>query len=168
MNIDPYAYNITVRRAKVEGEVCFEARVKELPDLIEYADTVEEAYALAVDGIETTAEIMAEKKRAMPAAAIPADDFSGRVTLRLPRSLHRALVEASDDEGVSLNQHLVNILGYYSGFAAGRQADATRWKTIFQPLKQTHASKPILRIVSSSDLKQIQQIPESQLAANWS
>ena len=61
MNIDPYAYNITVRRAEVEGEVCFEARVKELPDLIEYADTAEEAYALAVDGIETTAEIMASK-----------------------------------------------------------------------------------------------------------
>ena len=56
MNIDPYAYNITVRRAMFEGEVCFEARVKELPDLIEYADTADEAYALAVDGIETTAD----------------------------------------------------------------------------------------------------------------
>ena len=97
MNIDPYAYNITVRRAEVEGEVCFEARVKELPDLIEYADTAEEAYTLAVDGIETTAEIMESKGRAMPAATVPADDFSGRVTLRLPRSLHRALAEASEE-----------------------------------------------------------------------
>jgi hypothetical protein len=164
MKIDPYAYNITVRRAEVEGEVCFEARVKELPDLIEYADTAEEAYALAVDGIETTAEIMAEKGRAMPAAAIPAEDFSGRVTLRLPRSLHRALAETSEDEGVSLNQHLVNILSYYSGFAAIQHTDATPWKTIAQPLKQARASKPNLRLVSSSDLK---QAPELQLAANW-
>lgn len=164
MNIDPYAYNITVRRAEVQGEVCFEARVKELPDLIEYADTAEEAYALAVDGIETTAEIMAEKGRAMPAAAIPAEDFSGRVTLRLPRSLHRALAEASDDEGVSLNQHLVNILSYYSGFAAVQHTDATPWKTLSLPPKQARASKPYLRVVSSSDLK---QAPELQLAANW-
>jgi predicted RNase H-like HicB family nuclease len=134
MNIDPYAYNITVRRAEVEGEVCFEARVKELPDLIEYADTAEEAYTLAVDGIETTAEIMESKGRAMPAATVPADDFSGRVTLRLPRSLHRALAEASDEEGVSLNQHLVNILSYYSGFAAGQH-----------PRKQTQSARCIFQ-----------------------
>lgn len=164
MNIDAYAYNITVRRATFEGEVCFEARVKELPDLIEYGDTAEEAYALAVDGIGTTAEIMNEKGRAMPTAMTPADDFSGRVTLRLPRSLHRALAESSDDEGVSLNQHLVNILSYYSGFAAGQQADAVTWETMVQTSKAANSGKPRLRVVSSSDLK---QAPESRLVSNW-
>lgn len=83
MSIDPYAYNITVRRAMFEGEVCFEARVKELPDLIEYADSPEEAYALAVDGIETTAKMLSEKERVMPVPTSPANDFSGRVTLRV-------------------------------------------------------------------------------------
>jgi len=164
MNIDPYAYNITVRRAMFEGEVCFEARVKELPNLIEYADTADEAYALAVDGIETTAEIMNEKGRAMPAPTIPADDFSGRVTLRLPRSLHRVLAEGSEAEGVSLNQHLVNILNYYSGYAAGQQEDAVAWETLVQTSKAANSGKPRLRVVSSSNLK---QVPESRLASNW-
>lgn len=54
-------YTITVQPVEIEGERCFEARVKELPDLVEYADTEEEAYALAVDAIETTAAIMEER-----------------------------------------------------------------------------------------------------------
>jgi len=36
--IDSRNYNISIRRGEFEGEVCFEARVKELPDIIEYAD----------------------------------------------------------------------------------------------------------------------------------
>ncbi|WOG27803.1 hypothetical protein [Endozoicomonas sp. 8E] len=60
--MNPHSYNITVRRANFDGEVFFEARVKELPDVAEYADTAEEAYALAIDTIEITAEIFAEKE----------------------------------------------------------------------------------------------------------
>jgi predicted HicB family RNase H-like nuclease len=34
--------------------------------------------------------------------------------------LHRALAKAADSEGVSLNQHLTNVLNYYSGYAQGK------------------------------------------------
>ncbi|HCB13891.1 MAG TPA: toxin-antitoxin system HicB family antitoxin [Gammaproteobacteria bacterium] len=158
MSIDPYAYNITVRRAMFEGEVCFEARVKELPDLIEYADSPEEAYALAVDGIETTAKMLSEKERVMPVPTSPANDFSGRVTLRVARTLHRSLAEAADEEGVSLNQHLVNILSYYSGFAAGHQADRVPWTNLTTTPKAAHSGSPHLRVVYSSNLR---------LTSNW-
>ncbi len=33
--MNPHSYNITVRRANFDGEVFFEARVKELPDVAE-------------------------------------------------------------------------------------------------------------------------------------
>ena len=36
--------------------------------------------------------------------------FSGRITLRTPESLHRGLIEKAQSEGVSLNQHLVYVL----------------------------------------------------------
>jgi len=119
MNIDARAYNITVRRGEFEDEILYEARVKELPDLVEYGETFEETYSLVLDAIETTAMVFAETERSMPEAMVPAKGYGGRVTLRLAKSLHRALAEAADSEGVSLNQHLVNILSYYSGFAAG-------------------------------------------------
>jgi hypothetical protein len=81
---------------------------------------------LAVDTIETAAEAFAEQGRPFPTPQKPADDFSGRVTLRIPRSLHGALAAAADDEGVSLNAHLVNVLTYFSGFAAGRAISTER------------------------------------------
>ncbi len=125
MNIDARAYNITVRRGEFEDEILYEARVRELPDLVEYGETFDEAYQLALDAIETTAGVFEEKGLPMPAAMIPGEGYSGRVTLRLAKSLHRALAGAADSEGVSLNQHLVNILSYYSGFMAGGRHETT-------------------------------------------
>ncbi len=155
MSIDPHAYNITIRRDTFDGEVLFEARVKELPDLAEYAESYEEAYSLAVDAIETAAEAFAEKGRRFPAAMVPADEFSGRVTLRLPRSLHRVLAETADTEGVSLNQHLVNVLSYFSGFAAGGQVeDLSVWRTVPAAQETSKATaRSHLRVVRDDDLK---------------
>ena len=64
--IDPSSYNISVRRGLFEGEQCFEARVAELPDVVEYADSYSEAYELALDAIEVTAHYFAEQGRDMP------------------------------------------------------------------------------------------------------
>lgn len=141
--MDPHAYHITVRRSEFEGEVCFEARVKELPDLAEYGDTFKEAYALAIDTIETTAEVFAEKGKLMPVPQEVADDYSGRVTLRLPKSLHCALAESAEDERVSLNQHLVNVLAYFSGFAAGALplSEASGEKTVRRTTSRKASSR---------------------------
>ena len=113
---NPYAYNITVREIVFDGDPHFEARVKELPDVREYAASAGDAYALAIDTIETAAAMFAEEGRSFPSPALLQDDFSGRVTLRLPKSLHRALANTAKNEGVSLNQHLVNVLTYDLGF----------------------------------------------------
>jgi len=157
---DAHAYNVTIRRAEFDGEVCYEARVRELPDLVDYADTADEAYALAVDSIETTAEALAEKGRAMSGPHQPSEEFSGRVTLRLPRSLHRALAEAADIEGVSLNQHLVNVISYFSGFAAGRVAAMpSAWRTVAAPVAQPGAG--------TAKVAQVVYLSELPRAAGW-
>ncbi|MCL4804481.1 MAG: type II toxin-antitoxin system HicB family antitoxin [Anaerolineae bacterium] len=38
------------------------------------------------------------------------DEFSGKFSVRLPRSLHRDLVRRAEDEGVSLNQYITSVL----------------------------------------------------------
>ena len=40
----------------------------------------------------------------MPLPAPGVEDYSGRVTLRVPRTLHRSLALIAENEGVSLNQ----------------------------------------------------------------
>lgn len=122
--IDPHDYNISIRRTEYDGEPCFEARIKELPDAVEYGDTFEEAYELAIDTIETTAQIFSEKGKRMPSPAEIIDEYSGRVTLRLNKKLHRKYAEYAEEEGVSLNQQIVNVLTYHSGFLDGASVDA--------------------------------------------
>jgi predicted HicB family RNase H-like nuclease len=150
--IDASNYNITVRKGWFDGEHCYEARVAELPDVAEYADSVEEAYALAIDTIEVTAEMLAAQGKAMPAPMIPADDYSGRVTLRLAKSLHRSLAQAADKEGVSLNQHLTNILNYYAGYAQAREERNSRnmWYSLPMPQAEKRQRPSHLRSVSTS------------------
>lgn len=147
--IDASKYNITVRKDWFDGEHCYEARVAELPDVAEYADSFEEAYALAIDTIEVTAEMLAVQGKGMPTPMVPADEYSGRVTLRLAKSLHRSLAQAADMEGVSLNQHLTNILNYYAGYAQAmdaRNSGESNWQPIDQPEKRHNH----LRLISTS------------------
>lgn len=112
-------YSITIRSVVVDGMNLFQAAIKELPDIAEYGETYAEAYELAVDSIKTTAEIFAEEGRAMPAPLRVEDDYSGRVTLRLPKSLHRRIALDAENEGVSLNQHIVGVLTYSAGYDSG-------------------------------------------------
>ena len=73
--VNPYAYNITVREIVFDGDPHFEARVKELPDVREYAGSAGEAYDLAIDAIETAAVMFAEEGRSFPSPAVLQDDL---------------------------------------------------------------------------------------------
>ena len=64
----PFGYTISIRRSLIDGRPGFEAKIAELPDVVEYSDTRQEVYDLAIDTIETTAKIFAEQDRVMPPA----------------------------------------------------------------------------------------------------
>ena len=119
VKIDPLEYNIITRRVVVDGQTLFEARVKEFPDVREYAEDLMEAYELVVDTIQGTAEVFEGQNRALPDPMVPQDEFSGRITLRLPKSLHRLLSTIAEDEGISLKQFLVNVLACRGGVHRG-------------------------------------------------
>jgi predicted RNase H-like HicB family nuclease len=64
---NPASYSIVLRFGVFDGEECFEARVLELTDVAEYADTYVEAYELALDTIRVTAKAFSESGKLMPA-----------------------------------------------------------------------------------------------------
>jgi predicted HicB family RNase H-like nuclease len=153
--IDPAAYTILIRRTLIDDEICFEARVSELPDVIAYGDSNEEAYSLAIEAIETTSAIFKEKGKAMPAPKEINDDFSGRITLRAPSSLHRSLSDAAEIENVSLNQYLVGVLSFHSGFCYSRTFPAGYWQSgtmAAAPTVRKSQIKNRLTLVSSQNL----------------
>jgi predicted RNase H-like HicB family nuclease len=112
---DPHRYAITIRQAEFDGQTLYEAKVRELPDIAEYAETHEEAYELAIDALTGTAEALAEQGRPMPEPVQSEEEYSGRITLRLPKSLHRRLAESAEAEAVSLNQYMLSVLAESGG-----------------------------------------------------
>lgn len=114
--IDANLYEISTKLVEIDGETYFEARVRELPDVREYADTRDAAVALAVDTIETTAEIFHKQGKQMPNPLNWEEvEYSGRVTLRLAKHLHRSLAISAERESVSLNSYLNTLISYNHG-----------------------------------------------------
>lgn len=74
--IDALNYTITVRKGSFDGEQCYEARIAELPDVAEYADSFEEAHILATDTIEVTAEMFVTQGKVMPAPKVSIGDYA--------------------------------------------------------------------------------------------
>lgn len=115
MNIDPSKYTIQIRQVDIDGELVFEARIKELPDVVDYGESPQEAYSLATDTIIGTAEAFSRLGRMFPLPAEESNEYSGRVTLRIPKTMHRQMAMNADSEGVSLNTYIVQALSYFIG-----------------------------------------------------
>jgi predicted RNase H-like HicB family nuclease len=85
----------------------YAAKIAEFPGCVAQGDTPEEAYR----NLEAVAESWIEEVLGMgqevPEPAV-GNRYSGRVALRLPRSLHRNAAELAEREGTSLNQFLVS------------------------------------------------------------
>lgn len=132
-NFDPHRYTITIKLVTLEEGEYFEAMVAELPDLVEYGETYDQAYSLAVDSIATLNEAALEQGRVfpepMPSQAL--EDFSGRVTLRMSKSLHASVSKLADREGVSLNSWIVEAVSARAsaGFSAWAVERVSRAET---------------------------------------
>jgi antitoxin HicB len=95
-------YTIQITR---EDDSTWFARVVELPGCITEGDTPEEAADMIQDALAAWLEIALEDGRAIPEPQAT-EVYSGRFVVRVPRTLHRQLVEAAAQEGVSLNQFI--------------------------------------------------------------
>ena len=97
-------YTIQITR---EDETTWFARVVELPGCMTEGDTPEEAADMIQDALAAWLEVALEDGRPItePQAT---EAYSGRFVVRVPRTLHQQLVEAAEQEGVSLNQ-FVNV-----------------------------------------------------------
>jgi antitoxin HicB len=100
MNL-PYTIEL---RNDPEDEGWF-VRVKELRGCISEGDTAEEALAMIQEAMELWLEVSLEEGIPIPEPR-PDEDYSGKFVVRVPRSLHRELVEEAAQQGASLNQYM--------------------------------------------------------------
>ena len=111
---DYLALSYRMEIVKDSDEGGFVASYPDLPGCITCGETEEEALKNALD---------AKKAWLEAALEIPEPDsleaYSGQFKLRLPRSLHRALAEHSQREGISMNQYCVYLLAKNDALHAG-------------------------------------------------
>lgn len=101
--IDRYEIKISL----APEEDYFTARLPDFPGIITGGDTPEEALKNARDALQLTIETMQERKIPLPE---PKTKYSGQFNVRIPRELHRTLVERAREEGVSLNAFINHII----------------------------------------------------------
>lgn len=82
------------------------AKVLELPGCMTWADTFEDLGLMIEDAQRGWIEDALENGDSVPE---PRDEesYSGKVNLRMPKSLHRDLAHHAEREGVSLNQVMI-------------------------------------------------------------
>jgi predicted RNase H-like HicB family nuclease len=121
-------YHLLVVRDGEEKDAPWTAFVEELPGCTSRGRSSEEALA----GIEAVMEkwmaVAIEEGRDIPEPR-SASTHSGRLLLRMPRTLHADLTRASEREGVSLNQFITDVLagavGWRSAHTSTPEAAAT-------------------------------------------
>jgi antitoxin HicB len=86
----------------------FFVEVAELQGCFSQGETVEEAMAMIREAMELWIETALARGAQIP-EPFAEERFSGKFVVRMPKSLHRRLVEQARAEGVSLNA-LLNVL----------------------------------------------------------
>ena len=111
-NIDYYLdlpYSISIQRREDEDGVCYVGKVLELDGCHSHGATKNEAFANLQEAMAGYLEVKLEYGDFIP-EPVKADGFSGKILLRLPKSLHQRLFYEADKEGVSLNQYALHKL----------------------------------------------------------
>lgn len=110
------SYRMEIIRDSDEGG--FVASYPDLPGCITCGETEEEALKNALDAKKAWLGAALEENIEIPEPD-SLEAYSGQFKLRLPRSLHRALAEHSQREGISMNQYCVYLLAKNDALHAG-------------------------------------------------
>jgi antitoxin HicB len=109
--------------------------VKELPGCMSQGDTEEEALEMIRDAMEGWIAVALEDDMKIPEPR-NLEDYSGKFVVRMPRSLHRELVERAAEEDTSLNQYINVLLAHAIGDRVpARPTDDPFWPGLKQSVK---------------------------------
>lgn len=112
LNIDyPYSIN-PLSEEEGSGWV---VEFLDLKGIIGTGDTIEEALEDAMQAKNGWLELCHEEGSKIPEPWSHLEDFNGKFQLRMPKSLHKWVIETAEKEGVSANQYITHILSIAKG-----------------------------------------------------
>lgn len=140
-------YRITAYPYKDGDEIYWVAKAAEFPGVPGVGATRDEALADLDLALTETIAFLQEKGKAIPEEYVyTPDDVSGRFTVRVPKTLHRELVQEAEEEGVSLNQYMLYVLSkrhemFPKSLALSLMASLPVSSVIAEPLRDDAARK---------------------------
>lgn len=120
--LDIYNYKIEIIKLSEEDGGGFLAAVPKLPGCMSDGDTPDQALRNIQDAIKCWIETAKELGRKIPEPDEykSEDDYSGKLTLRMPKMLHKLLAEQAEKEGCSINQLILTYISIGIGNEFGR------------------------------------------------
>jgi antitoxin HicB len=115
VNIDEVLKRPYTRAITPAPEGGYTAEIVEFPGCVTQGETLEEAYANLEDAARGWLEAVIEARQTVPEPLSAAQDFSGKVVLRLPKTLHCKASRYAEREDVSLNTFLVTAIAQHVG-----------------------------------------------------
>ena len=111
-------YHVTLVRDGEEKGSPWTAAVEELPDCTSRGRTAQEAVSGIEEAMARWIAAALEAGREVPEPK-PETSHSGRLLLRMPKTLHAGLTRVAEREGVSLNQFITDVLASAIGWPGG-------------------------------------------------
>lgn len=135
--IEPYSI-VLVADKEAGG---YTATIGEFPGCLAEGETAEEAVANVREAAIDWMEAAQRQGQTIPEPTAVSNTYSGKIALRLPRSLHRKAVEIASAEGTSLNQFLVATvaekIGRHETQVAFRESVDRIMSRMYQPAQQS-------------------------------
>ena len=104
----------------------FGVEIPELPGCLSQGETVDEAYDMIEDAKKAWLEFALEDGIEIPEPAKSVEEYSGKLNIRIPRTLHKLLAETAKQEKVSLNQYISFTLSMGTGHKLMEQSEIYR------------------------------------------
>lgn len=111
-------YDLKISALSEEDGGGFMAEIPNLPGCCSDGETINEAVANLMEAKKEWMLLALERGIDIPLPQTvlhSGNDYSGKFTLRVPKSLHKELAERAIKEEVSLNQYLNNLISYQLG-----------------------------------------------------
>ncbi len=124
-------YSFRVQYSEDDGG--YIALSPEFPGLSAFGETPEEAIRESETALELFIEAYYEQSKPLPDPNV-LKEYSGQIRARLPKSLHERLAVRAEEEGVSLNTLMIQLLS--EGLTALKTKDA--YESVLQEFRQSY------------------------------
>lgn len=113
-------YPVFLRPLREEEGGGWFAEIPDLPGCMSDGETREEALKNLDEAKRAWITAALEQGQKVPLPKKEEDEYSGKLTLRMPKVLHRELARAAEKERVSLNQLILNLISFGYGALFGK------------------------------------------------